>query len=252
MAKEKLANQIAQRTIAKWTHNATSDAYHYFNHGPFVLQDSVLVEPEMRHAYTDPSDLTPEDFEVLAKHATHLLDDQLMKYSYEVAKNSALELAIRSFANGKYDGKVNAANCGKILNIMDGQVDKNLKVGGTMNRTAKYYTDKIDAVADQIRKLVGAKALHPQHGYRLELALDKVADEIEKTATWLSGDQDEKAYMDAAFKDGPKVQDADEPYMKGFTDGGQNEMTVSDAFPPGKEHTNHKLSASKLAEKRSK
>ena len=116
-----------------------------------------------------------------------------------------------------------------------------------MNRTAKYYTSKIDAVANEVRKLVKAGALAPEQGFALEMALDSVSDELEKTATWLTGDSDEKAYMDNAFKDGLKVMEADEPYMKGFTDGGQNEMTVPDAFPTGHEH---KLSASKLAQKR--
>lgn len=245
MANVKLADQIAQRTIAKWKHDIAPDAYHYFNH-TFVLDSGTPVEPEIRQAYTDPTDLGTEDFDILAKHATHLLDDQLMKYSYEVAKNSALELAIRSFGNGKYDGKVNASNFGRILNIMD----TNVKVGGKMNRTAKYYTSKIDAVANEVRKLVKTGALTPENGFALEMALDSVSDELEKTAVWLTGDSDEKAYMDNAFKDGPKVMEADEPYMKGFTDGGQNEMTVPDAFPPSKVHDVHKLSASKLAQKR--
>ena len=242
MLKHKLANQIAQQTISKWKHDVTADAYSYFNH-KFILENGQ-IEPEVRQAYTNPSDLTEKDFDILAKHAEHLLDDQLMKYSYDVAKETALGLAIRSFGNGKYDSKVNAANYGKILDIMNA----NVKVGGKMERTAKYYTNKIDAVANEVRKLVSAGTLAPEHGFALEMALDQVSDELEKTeksAKWLSGDSDEKAYMDAAFKDGPKKSEADEPYMKGFTDGGQN--SVSKEFPTGHEH---KLSAAKLAQKR--
>lgn len=205
---------------------------------------------ELREPYLNPSHVGDDDLLVIAKHASTILDKELMKYNVEAAKHSAVELAIKTISDGKYDGKISSVNFGKILNLMIPS-----KIGGMeMKRTAKYYTERLDKIANEIRELVQAGKLEPKVGFQLEFALDQVSDELDshgKQAKALEHDADEKYMGDFGKDPATKEQDADEKYMKDFHNGGQNvvmEAKEKGEFDPKKKAS--KLDARALAEKR--
>jgi replicative DNA helicase len=118
----------------------------------------------------------------------------------------------------------------------------NKQASTKLQKPASYYTSQIDKVANEIRSLVTAGELSPEDGYALELGLDEVSDEIEKEASALEHDADEKYMADFGKEPGAREVDSDEPYMKGFGIRGQ------DAFLEMK--SAKKLDARKLAKKR--
>jgi len=249
--REKLADKILKK-IAE-------ERLYFHTHQILSSGDDALLLQVDREAYKNPSAVTQDDLLLIAKHASEIIDKDLMAYNTLSGKHSAVEMAVKTLGNGKYDGKIDSANFYKIVNLM------NSKTGGNMERTAKYYTEKLDGVANEIRKLVRAQVITPKQGFALEMALDKISDELEshgaKTAHAIESDAEE-AYVREAFNDpATKEQDADESYMKDFHNGGQN--VVSEAHDAGKlklpvkegsakEAPAPKLDAQKLAEKRQK
>ena len=242
---EKLADRIMKKVAEERTY--------FHTHQVLNSGDDALLLQTTREAYKNPSGVDQDDLLLIAKHASEIIDKDLMAYNKLSGKHSAIEMAVKTLGNGKYDGKIDAVNFNKIVNLM------NSKTGGKMEKTAQYYTAKLDAIADEIRKLVRASAITPKQGFALEMALDKVSDELEshgaKTAKALESDAEE-AYVRDAFKD-PATQesDKDEAYMKDFHNGGQN--VVSEGMNAGKLDTQHRvkgatLDAQKLAEKRQK
>jgi len=205
---------------------------------------------DVRESYTNPSHVSDIDLLSIAKHASTILDKELMKYNVEVAKQSAVELAIKTLADGKYDGKINSVNYFKILNLMN-----HSKTGGVnMKRTAKYYTDRLDKIANEIRNLVTEGKLEAKVGFNLEYALDQVSDELEvqaKQAKALEHDKDEKYMKDFGQDPATHEHDKDEDYMKEFHNFGQNVMSEAHEkgeFDPKKKASH--LDARKLAARR--
>lgn len=229
-----IAERIAQKI------QDMQDGSAYF-HKEQVL-DSGNARPA-REPYLTPSKITEGHLKEIADEAADGMDKDLMAFNEEAALESALELTIRSFAEGEYDGKINAENFEKLKGLMKDQK----KTGGLeMKRTASYYTNKLDKIANEIRNLVVAGEITASHGYELEYALDEISDEIEKQAHAIEHDADEK-YMAEFGKDpAAKQHDADEAYTKEMHNGGQN--VVSEEFGAKKSF----LDARKLAEKRGK
>jgi len=237
---EKIANRVAEKF---------ANRLEYFN-TKRVLDSGNTLRAEYRDPYVNPANVSLDDLVVLAKHASEVMDKQLMEYNFNAAKESAIELTLRSFANGKFDGKVDANGRNQIFNLMG-----STKTGGIMNKTAKFYTERLDAIANQVRSLVANGKLHAKYGFQLEMALDKVSDALEahgrKAKTLENGTPAEK-YMDDFGEDpATKQQDADEAYMKDFHNGGQN--VVSEAYDKGDlklPPRQAKLNAQALAAKR--
>lgn len=241
--------KIAEKILEKLATVHSDNGWDYFSRHK-VLDSGDKREP--REPYLNPSGVGLDDLMVLAKHASNLVDKQLAEYNSDAAKHSAVELAVKTFAQGKYDGKISSVNFYKILNLM------NSKTGGKkqMNKVAKFYSARLDKIAGYVRNLVESGQLSPKHGYNLEMALDQVSDHMEgKLAKALQHDSDEK-YM-ANFGEDPatKQQDSDEAYMKDFHNGGQNimdEALEAGEFDPRKKLHASKVDARKLAEKRNK
>jgi polyhydroxyalkanoate synthesis regulator phasin len=61
-------------------------------------------------------------------------------------------------------------------------------------KTATYYTEKLDKIANEIRELVAAGELSSEEGFELEHALDEVSDEIEKEASQKKIGKKDSAY----------------------------------------------------------
>lgn len=259
--REKIADKILKKAV---------DEGRIYFHTHRVLEDGhdKMVLNSTWERYKDPSNVTQDDLLLLAKHASEIVDKDLMDYNTLSAKHSAVELTIKTLGNGKYDGKINGDNFYKIVNLM------NLKTGGKMEKTAKYFTDRLDKVADHIRKLVRANMISPKNGFAMEMALDQISDDLEthfaKSAKADESDTEE-TYVREAYNDPATIErDADELYMKDWTNGGQNVMSegmqdgkfklpVDEEYKakaaaakaaPAKEQP--KLDAKKLAEKRQK
>lgn len=226
MSRDKIADNIVKAL----------DGSAYF-HKEQVL-DSGDARPE-REPYLTPSKISEDHLQEIAAEAAKILDKDLMAFNEEAAVESALELTIRDFSGGQYDGKVDAESFLKLKGLV---MDRK-KIGGfTMKRTASYYTSKIDKIANEIRNMVVAGELSPEQGYELEYALDEVSDELEKHASALEHDADEEFMKEFGNDPAAKEHDADEKYMKDFHNGGQN--VVSESLKKAS------LDASKLAAKR--
>jgi len=247
---------IAKKILKRAAHDIQEPANSYFATHRILDNGEHVWDKELKerraNPYVNPSNITVDDLQVIAKHASTLLDKELMKYNNDVAKESALGLAIKTFSNGKYDGKIGSVDYFKILNLME----KTSKVGSenTMNKTAQYYVNNLDKVANVIHQLVVAKKISAEAGWKLQMALDETSDYIEtKTARTLENGTPEEKYM-SDFGNDPAThkQDSDEPYMKDFHNGGQNIMKPAlDAgdFDPKKTKVSS-LDAAALAEKR--
>jgi hypothetical protein len=243
-----MSQKLADRILKKVAEGRT-----YF-HSHTVLnsgRDSLLLQTD-REAYTNPSNVNLDDLLLIAKHASEIIDKDLFDYNTLSGKHAAAEMAIKTLGEGKYDGKIDSVNFFKIVNLM------NSKTGGTMKRTANYYTAKLDSIADEVRKLVKAQVITPKQGFALEMSLDKISDELEThgvTAHVLESDAEE-AYVRDAFKDNGTIEhDADEPYVSEMNNKGQGEM--SNALADGRlketvKEGSAKLDAQKLAAKRQK
>lgn len=101
------------------------NAYRYFNYDNRVVQERVPRDDTHR-VYQGPDDLTNADYEGLVNYAMSIVNPILAKYSMRVAYDDALTMAIRSYQNGLFDGKVNADRYNVLLQSM-----------GTLARTAK-------------------------------------------------------------------------------------------------------------------
>lgn len=208
--------------IAEKISQALQDGSAYFNKEQVL--DSGNARPS-REPYLTPSKITEGHLKEIAADAAENLDKDLMAFNQEAALESALEFSIRNFADGEFDKKIDAENYEKLK----GMVRKTTKIGGfEMKRSASYYTNKIDRIANDVRKLVVAGEISPEQGYEIEYALDEISDEIEKQAAALEHDADEEYMADFGKDPAALESDADEPYTKEMHNGGQN--VVSEEF----------------------
>lgn len=99
----------------------TNNAYKYFNYDRRVVQERV-PRFDIARSYQGPEDLTDADFDMLVAHAKTLVNPVLEKFSKHVACDDALSLAVRSFANGMFDGKVNANRYKVLLNTLESSI----------------------------------------------------------------------------------------------------------------------------------
>lgn len=249
-----MKKRVAQKILDRFAADSANDYFHKH----MVLDGGEKLRAEKREAYVNPSMVSQDDLVVIAKHASSLLDKELMKYNLETAKHSAVEMAVRSFSHGKYDGKIDSSNFYKIVNLM------NSKTGGIMNlKLAQAITSRLDRIAEEVKKLQDHGKLDKKYAYNLQMLLDRVSDDIEKTAHKLEGDSDEKYMNDFGNDPATHEHDANEKFMTDFHNGGQNVM--SDRMDKDHFHgndlnksaaapaqTEKKLDASKLAEKRQK
>ena len=93
---------------------ATQNAYKYFNYDHRVVNERV-ERGDAKPQYKGAEDLTNGDYDALLGYAKTIVDPILMKYNERVAREDALHMAIRSFNNGMFDGKVNANHFNVLL-----------------------------------------------------------------------------------------------------------------------------------------
>jgi len=101
-----------------------NNAYPYFNYDRRVVEETVPRGDQKvggREPYRGPEDLSDAEFDGLVRYAKTLVNPILAKYSPVVAWEDALHMAIRSYADGHFDNKINANRFGVLLKAMMGQ-----------------------------------------------------------------------------------------------------------------------------------
>ena len=83
------------------------NAYNYFNYDHRVVEEKV-PRGDYRAPYKNADDFTNADYDSLVTYAKTIVNPILAKYSARVANEDAMNIAVRSFNNGMFDGKVNA------------------------------------------------------------------------------------------------------------------------------------------------
>ena len=101
-----LVPKVVQNYRAQFP-ETTHNAYKYFNYDNRVVEESV-PRGDFRPPYKNADDFTNADYDSLIGYAKTIVNPILAKYSTRVANEDAMNIAIRSYNNGLFDGKVNA------------------------------------------------------------------------------------------------------------------------------------------------
>jgi hypothetical protein len=102
-----LVPRVVSSYIAQFP-EVRNNAYKYFNYDNRVVEKSVN-RFDKKPLYKGPEQFSDADYGGLVNYASTLINPILMKYSQRVAKEDALHMAIRSYSEGLFDGKVNAS-----------------------------------------------------------------------------------------------------------------------------------------------
>jgi hypothetical protein len=154
-----LVPNVVRRYIASFP-ETTNNAYKYFNYDHRVVDERVQ-RFDTRMPYKGPQDFTDMDYDSLVAFAQQGLNPTLAKYSKTVACEDALNMAIRSFNNGMFDGKINASRYNVLLQAMK---DKT----GPVPVQAKKHTEKKDTkVTQQTLKNLGLKREKIPHAFQV-------------------------------------------------------------------------------------
>jgi hypothetical protein len=108
-----LVPRVIKSFIANFP-EVTNNAYKYFNFDHRVVDERVQ-RFDSKPPYRGPNALTDMDYGSLLSFAKASINPILAKYSMNVACEDALHMAIRSFANGMYDNKINASRFVSLL-----------------------------------------------------------------------------------------------------------------------------------------
>jgi len=130
----------------------TNNAYPYFNYDHRVVNERV-DRGDKPSTYKGPDEFKDSDYQSLLNYARTMIDPNLKKYSKEVACEEALNLAVRSYGNGAFDGKVNANKFQVLLSSLCSDLDTSGNVGinlGTPNTHADVTAKKKKAPAQTV------------------------------------------------------------------------------------------------------
>jgi len=111
-----LVPKVVRNFIAQFP-EVRRNAYKYFNYDNRVVDERV-ERFDNKVPYLDADDFKNADYEDLVTYAKTLVNPILSKYSSRVAAEDALSVAIRSYRNGLFDGKVNAGRFEVLLQGM--------------------------------------------------------------------------------------------------------------------------------------
>jgi hypothetical protein len=148
--------RVVQSFISQFP-ESSQNAYNYFNYDHRVVEERVnrgSQSPNAKPVYQGPNDLTNADYSALLMNAKSRVNEILAKYSSRVANEDALNLAIRDFNNGQFDGKVNANHFNVLLKAMDA----NPVIPVMAKRKEKApKPEKEKAIAPRVLKELGIK-----------------------------------------------------------------------------------------------
>jgi len=111
-----LVPNVVRRYVASLP-EVTNNAYGYFNYDHRVVNERV-PRGDMPSTYRGPNSFNDMEYDSLIAFAQQYVNPGLAKYSSQVACEDALNLAIRSFNRGMFDGKINANKFNVLLGAM--------------------------------------------------------------------------------------------------------------------------------------
>ena len=111
-----LVPRVVRNYIAQFP-EVRRNAYKYFNYDNRIIDERV-ERFDRKPLYQGPDDFNNTDYDRLIVYARTLINPILTKYSSRVAFEDALNLAIRSYNNGQFDGKINAGRFAVLLQAM--------------------------------------------------------------------------------------------------------------------------------------
>ena len=111
-----LIPNVVRRYVASLP-EVTNNAYGYFNYDHRVVDERVQ-RGDMPSTYKGPNDFNDMEYDSLVAFAQQYMNTSLARYSATVACEDALNLAIKSFNKGMFDGKVNANKFNVLLSAM--------------------------------------------------------------------------------------------------------------------------------------
>lgn len=112
-----LVPKVVRNYIAQFP-EVRHNAYKYFNYDNRIVSEKVERFDD-KIPYQGPDDLTNSDYNRLVTYAKTLINPVLAKYSNRIANEDALNIAIRSFNKGQFDGKVNAGRFDILIKAME-------------------------------------------------------------------------------------------------------------------------------------
>jgi hypothetical protein len=111
-----LVPKVVRNFVAQFP-EVRHNAYKYFNYDRRVVDERVERYDE-KPPYKYADDFTDSDYNELVTYAKTLVNPILAKYNTRVACEDALHMAIRSYNQGLFDGKVNAGRYAVLLDAM--------------------------------------------------------------------------------------------------------------------------------------
>lgn len=111
-----LVPRVVQSYIARLP-EVQRNAYKYFNYDNRVVDERVNRH-DAKRPYQGPDDFTDADYDTLVKYAQTLINPVLSRYSPKCACEDALNIAIRHFNKGLFDGKINANKFNVLLSSL--------------------------------------------------------------------------------------------------------------------------------------
>jgi hypothetical protein len=137
----------------------TNNAYSYFNYDHRVVNERVS-RGDLPSMYVGPDEFKDADYQDLVKYASTIVNPILKKYSALVAAEDAMNMAIKSFANGRFDGKVNANKFALLIKTMlsDGATQAQMQMWSPIMAAKKEPKKEAPkAIPRRILKQLGIK-----------------------------------------------------------------------------------------------
>jgi hypothetical protein len=155
-----LVPNVVRRYIASFP-EVTNNAYKYFNYDHRVVNERVQ-RFDAHMPYKGPQDFSDTEYDSLVTAAQLGLNPTLAKYSKTVACEDALNLAIRSFNNGQFDGKINASRYNVLLGVLKEKCD----IASVLDKQAKKEKKDVK-ITQQTLKNLGLKREKIPHAFQV-------------------------------------------------------------------------------------
>lgn len=172
-----LVPNVVRRYIASFP-EVTNNAYKYFNYDHRVVDERVQ-RFDAHMPYKGPQDFSDMEYDSLVAAAQQGLNPTLAKYSKTVACEDALHLAIKSFNNGMFDGKINASRYEVLLGALKDKVGIAPVVQVPVEKQAKKEKEKEKkqpedtVVRPHILRQLGIKRKDVPHAFQLKNKVQK-------------------------------------------------------------------------------
>jgi hypothetical protein len=169
-----LVPNVVRRYIASFP-EATNNAYSYFNYDNRVVDERV-ERLDAKRIYQGPQDFSDVEYDGLVAFAQQKMDPTLAKYSMTVACEDALHMAIRSYNNGLFDGKINASRYTVLLGALKGKfglVQNDVENYRHAKKEEKKVPEKDVQVRPHVLKQLGIKEKDIPHIFQLKRRIQK-------------------------------------------------------------------------------